>query len=65
MTDQSFSVGDIVTRSGDDRHVVTEIGGYNDMIVRCTVAAASGWYKVGDTEHNLQGRYQLVERRTT
>lgn len=63
--DQQFNVGDIVTRLGDDRHVVTEIGAYNNMAVRCTVAPASGWCKVGDTEDNLQGRYSLVERRTT
>jgi hypothetical protein len=63
--DEQFSVGDIVTRAGDDRHVVTEIGAYNDMTVRCTVAPASGWCKVGDIEGNLQGRYRLVERRTT
>ena len=60
-----FEIGDIVTRSGDDRHVVTEIGAYNNMTVRCTVAPASGWCKVGDTEDNLQGRYEMVEQRTT
>lgn len=63
--DQQFEVGDIVTRFGDDQHVVIEIGAYNDMTVRCTVAPASGWCKVGETEGNLQNRYRLVERRTT
>ena len=35
VSENPFKLGDIVTRCGDDRHVVIAIGGYNDITVRC------------------------------
>lgn len=62
--DQKLSVGDIVTRSGDDRHIVMEIGDYNNIVVRCIEAPKAGWCKVGETIDNLAGRFQIVQKRS-
>ena len=53
-----FSAGDIVTREGDDRHIVVSVTPCGEsMKVRCVKAPAAGWIKVGETEDNLTRRY--------
>lgn len=55
-----FHVGEVVTRDGTDRHIVIEIGDYNDITVECIRAPKTGWCKIGEKETNLAGRYILA-----
>lgn len=58
-----FKVGDVITRSGDDRQRVLSIAHeWGIMEVQCIKAPASGWCKVGENESNLISRYSFVER---
>ena len=56
------SVGDYVTRGGDDVQLVTYISddGYSGSYT-CVVAPQQGWCTVGDEESNLTRRYQRVD----
>ena len=60
-----INVGDIVSRSGDDRQKVLSTNGgpefEPDMIeVECIKASDDGVYQVGDRESNLARRYSIV-----
>ena len=65
MTEQndwaSFRKGDIVTRMGDDRHLITDRRGCDMIDVICTSPDAGGIYKIGDTESNTPWRYEKVQ----
>lgn len=58
--DDLYWPGDLVTRDGTDLHEVIERTGYAAVVVRCVRAPKTSWIKVGETELNLSGRYQLV-----
>jgi hypothetical protein len=58
---KGFKAGDIVSRDGSDEQRVIEVYASGTMIVvECTKPPASGWCKIGDIEHNLSRRYELV-----
>lgn len=67
-----FQVGDVVTRSGDDRQRVLEINEAGDLIhVECIKeplgfpnedgTRAAPWCRIGDKEWNLVRRYSYPD----
>lgn len=59
-----FQVGDIVSRTGSDEHVVLETNVLGDLIlVECIKADKLGIYKLGEKEDNCTRRYDLVRRK--
>jgi hypothetical protein len=72
MTGTKFEIGDIVTRGGDDRQKIIDIGDVGDMIeVECIKeplgypnedgSRGEPWCKLGDREWNLTRRYSFPE----
>ena len=60
-----FKINDVVTRMGDDKQVVIGIGDIGDMIeVKCIQSDHSRVFSIGDTECNLERRYELVKEAT-
>ncbi len=58
--DPNYSVGDVVTRDGTDRQVVTFADA--DIIgVKCIKAPATEWCAVGEMDYNLARRYQMAD----
>lgn len=64
LSDEDFHVGDIVTRCGDDRHIVIETNGtpgkYEPDLMTVECIRANSIYKVGDREDNLPRRYSII-----
>lgn len=57
---RQYSVGDVVTRDGVDRHRILDID-YDFLTLRVECIRPSAWCKFGDVEDNLIRRYQLAE----
>jgi len=59
FSQQAFTVGDIVTRAGDDEQVITSIDfDWSTLEVLCIKPAS--WIGFGESESNLIRRYQFV-----
>ena len=62
LGDKEYEIGDIVTRNGNDEHIILDID-YPWMVltVEC-IKTSENWHKIGDTEDNLIRRYSLVRK---
>lgn len=59
FSQQAFTVGDIVTRAGDDEQVITSIDfDWDTLEVLCI--KPTSWIGFGESESNLIRRYQFV-----
>ena len=72
ITGTKFEIGDVVTRGGDDRQKIIDIGDVGDMIEVECVKEPLGWLnddgtreepwcKIGDREWNLTRRYRFPD----
>lgn len=64
-----IGIGDIVTRDGTDWHLVYGVNASGDLISVICIKEPnkrdsddSPWIKLGETEHNLVGRYSLLKK---
>jgi hypothetical protein len=64
--DDTFLVGDIVSRIGTDEQEVLEVNESGDLIlVRCVKAPHDGFCSVGDEEWNVPWRYEFIRNGNT
>jgi hypothetical protein len=58
---EQFEIGDVVSRLGDDEHVIIGKNDIGDMIeVRCIKPDHNAVFAVGDTECNVAESYEYV-----
>ena len=58
-----FEFGDIVTRDGTDEHLIyLPVDNWGNIDVVCIKEPSTRYIKLGETESNLERRYNFIRR---